>query len=161
MVTEGKFSASDREDCGFLGESDSREEAVLAWFSSEQEDLPRDKWLKLGCWVGEIRKPICPSSFIHASNIIEHIQCQDEYSVDWAESWPGSSGEQEEELENELRQVFLAWMERHKLHPKFFMVDAVEYMTVEQALANCEPRTDPASEVAGIVHPSPPSSLPA
>lgn len=159
MATEGKFSSSRREDGGYSGEFDSREEAVFEEFSTEQEELRRDQWLKLGCWVGKIVSPSCPSLYIDANYILEHIACQDEYCVDWAENWPDSSKEQEAELTAEFQRVFLAWMEKHDLKPKFFNVDEIDYMTVEQALANLD--SAPASDVADSDHlPGSPSATP-
>lgn len=153
MATAGKFSVSHREDGGYFGEFDTREEAVFEEFSSEQDELSDEEWKQLGCWVGEITPPRCPSSYIDANYVLEHIACQDEYCVDWAENWPNSSKEQEDELTAEFQRVFLTWMEKHNLKPKFFNVEAIDYMTVAEALANIEAQqTSPESDVADSGH---------
>lgn len=83
-------------------------------------------------WVGVMRAPIQPELYWEAYNWLEHVSVQDEYGSDWADGWDDSSKEQREELEAEIRPILAAWLDRHKLRPRFFMVDdVVEYEVID------------------------------
>lgn len=83
-------------------------------------------------FVGECVRPDPPENFWYASDWLEHVSCQDEYAGDYADNWDGSSKEQIEELEAEVRDVMAKWLDRHDLRPKFWLVtDAVRYVVVD------------------------------
>lgn len=76
--------------------------------------------------VGRMVPPNQPEELWHAEDWIEHVSCQDDYCGDWAEDWDGSTDSQRHELEREVRAVMAAWLDRHKLRPRHFMVRDVE-----------------------------------
>ncbi len=78
----------------------------------------------IGCffWVGEVTAPPGPEAFFDADLWLEHVSCQDEYSLDCAEDWDQATAVQKEELEEAVRNVMSLWLDRHNLRPGFFMV---------------------------------------
>lgn len=104
------FSYSFNEE-DFHGDFNTREEAAKEAFAEDPEINV--------CWTGENVTPI-PENFINAQVLIENIQCQDEFSGEWAENWPDETKEQLEELEKEIQKVFAAWLDKHSLRPAFF-----------------------------------------
>lgn len=83
-------------------------------------------------WVGECVPPPQPETLWRAYDWLEHVSCQDSYGGDYAEDWDDSTVEQMAELENEVQAVMAAWLDRHKLRPRFFLVeDAVKYVVVD------------------------------
>lgn len=83
-------------------------------------------------WVGEDESPTQPEEFWQAEYWLEHVSCQEEYGSDWAEGWDQSTKEQREELENEVSKVMAAWLDRHNLRPKFFLITKPKRVTREQ-----------------------------
>ncbi len=83
-------------------------------------------------WVGKCVPPTQPEQWWDAADWLEHVSCQDSYSGEYAEDWDDSTTEQREELEKEVRAVMASWLDRHKLRPRFFLVeDAVKYVVVD------------------------------
>ena len=114
-------------DENFTGEYDSPMAAAIEGFLEERDHYDGDV-----IFVGEISDPV-PEAYIDADVILEHITCQDAFLGDHAEGWPEASKEQLEELEKELRAVFIAWMERHDLRPTFWYVNNSRKITREEA----------------------------
>ena len=81
-------------------------------------------------WVGEKYSP-CAESYIDADLLIDHVACQDEYSLECAEDWPGASKEQLAELADIVRREFGAWLDRHGLRQRFFLVKNVRKFSRE------------------------------
>lgn len=73
-------------------------------------------------WVGEQSKPE-PESWWNAEDWLEHVSWQEEFSSEWADGWDKSTYEQRKELESLVRPIMAAWLDRHKLRPKFFNIE--------------------------------------
>ena len=88
-----------------------------------------------GCrFVGECVEPPAPEGYFDADDWIEHVSCQDEYSIDAADDWCRPTREQREELNREVQAVMAAWLDRHGFRPTFFLIDnAVELPADEVA----------------------------
>lgn len=84
-------------------------------------------------WVGEEMPPSDPESMWDASDWLEHVSQQDEYSPDCADGWDVSTKEQLEELEKEVRAVMAAWLDKHNLRPAFFVIKNVERRQITPA----------------------------
>lgn len=83
-------------------------------------------------WVGKCVPPTQPEQWWDAADWLEHVSCQDSYGGEYAEDWDDSTTEQREELEKEVRAAMASWLDRHKLRPRFFLVeDAVRYVVVD------------------------------
>ena len=83
-------------------------------------------------WVGVMRAPVQPEMYWEAYDWLENVSTQEEYGSDWADGWDCSSKEQRKELEDEIRPILAAWLDRHKLRPEFFLVDnVVEYEVID------------------------------
>lgn len=81
------------------------------------------------CWIGIATPPPSPETMWHAEDWLEHVSVQDSYCGEWAEDWDESTKSQRDELEDEVRRVMAAWLDRHGLRPKFWTVtDSVEYV---------------------------------
>lgn len=74
-------------------------------------------------FVGECVAPPAPESYFDADDWLEHVSCQDEYSIDAAEDWCRPTREQRGELENEVQAVMAAWLDRHGFRPTFFLIE--------------------------------------
>lgn len=85
-------------------------------------------------WVGRCVSPTQPEDYWCAEDWLEHVSLQDEYGGDYADGWEGSTTTQREELETEVRAAMAAWLDRHKLRPRFYtVVDVTEYTVVDGA----------------------------
>jgi hypothetical protein len=80
--------------------------------------------------VGVNVQPTQPEMLWFADDWLEHVSVQDEFGGEWAEDWDGSTEEQREELEKEVRDVMAKWLDRHDLRPTFFSVDEIEQVDV-------------------------------
>jgi hypothetical protein len=76
-------------------------------------------------WVGEIVPPAQPETYWYAEDWLECVSCDDEYGGEWADGWDESTDAQQKELEEEVRKVLSAWLDRHDLRPKFFNIGKV------------------------------------
>lgn len=126
--TRKTFSYSTDEE-HYLGSFDTPEAAAHEGF--EEEYQWGDGEIRT-IFVGENVPPIPPEGYIDADLLIEHVQCQEDYSGEWADDWPGSTKAQTEELTTEVRKVFAAWVEKHDLRPRHFSVVNVRSVSTEE-----------------------------
>lgn len=113
----GKWGYCDSEDRIFEGYFDTEEMAIEAARNRcEESDAGPFE-------VGQYRAVHAPEGYIDANDIFEHICCQDEFSGDWADGFPGASKEQMRELTDKVQAEIRAWMERHDLLPDWVAVD--------------------------------------
>lgn len=102
-------------------------------FPTEQEAI--DEAVAWGCevfYIGQPEKPVQPESFWSANEWIETVCNHDDYTGDYAEGWYCGTREQEKELEEQVRPVLAAWLDRHKLRPKHWLINSsTKYIVVE------------------------------
>ena len=81
--------------------------------------------------MGRNRDPKPLSTGIYADDILEKAQesLEDEWCCEWSIFRP--SEEQVADLQVELQKAMDAWFEKHELQPKWFVVDDVESIFVE------------------------------
>lgn len=79
--------------------------------------------------------PAQPEEFWHADDWLERVSEQDEYAMDCAEDWDQSNADQHAELEAEVRAVMAAWLDRHKLRPRFYTVEDVQEHQIDEPAA--------------------------
>jgi hypothetical protein len=115
----------------FHGQFETREDAI-AEAVSESAEL--GKWFQVGRCV----PPTQPENWWSPSDWLEHVSCQDSYGGDYAEDWDESTAEQREELQREVRAVMAAWLDRHELRPRFYLVDQIQDYVVENGVARLE-----------------------
>ena len=77
-------------------------------------------------YVGKCEPPTPPEDLWSASDWIEHVCVQDDYSHECAQDWDQSTKEQREELEREVAPILAAWLDRHNLRPQFYVVNNPE-----------------------------------
>lgn len=116
-----KYSYSSTED-NFTGEFDTREEAL----EEAKWEYPEVKHF----WTGR-NVPVDPLRYVRADWLIEHIINHDDFCIEQAEGWPGSTAEQDTELTAALQAVFRDWMVRHNLTPTFWLVESVQKHEVD------------------------------
>lgn len=98
-------------------------------------------------WVGKCVPPPRPEDMWCAEDWLEHVSVQDSYSGEWAEDWDGSTRVQRNELEQEVRSVLAAWLDRHNLRPRFYTIeDPVKYR-VEDGVAHIATKKQQRSEI--------------
>jgi hypothetical protein len=73
-------------------------------------------------YVGKLEEPPQPEEFFDCADWLECVSCQDDYAGEHAEDWDDSTKEQRDELNEEVRKVLAAWLDRHNLRPTFFNV---------------------------------------
>lgn len=116
-MTAGKWTVSQCEENwpGGLPEWETAAEAIL--HGPEALGLePGDAY-----YVGRQRAPrICVPD---ADNILDHVLCQDDFSLDCAEDAFRCTREQTAELTAAVERVFLEWMHKHGLQPRHFLID--------------------------------------
>lgn len=78
--------------------------------------------------IGQWRSPIAPEQVVSGANLIDELQCYDEYHHDEGEAWLDGLVRCEGDLTIEIRKVFAGWLERHGLRPAFFLIksDTIE-----------------------------------
>lgn len=111
-----QYSYSTDEE-NYHGEYSSREQAAMAGFH-ENEDYDF-------IYVGENALPVPPEDIIEASDLIEKVQCHEDYETEWADGWPRVATHQVEELTSEIRKVFAAWLDKYAARPAFWTVEKV------------------------------------
>ena len=87
-------------------------------------------------YVGENVPPRQPEEFWSCETWLDHVSEQDDYCNEWADSWDRSNREQRSELELAVKDVLAAWLDRHKLRPKFWNVEKAQKYEIrdEQAV---------------------------
>ena len=98
----------------YSGEFDTPEEAVEEAFAEDEDATV--------CSVAENVPAPAPESYFDARDWLDNVSNQDPYSIDAAIDWDESTKEQRAELEKEVRAVMGAWLDRHKLRPRFWLV---------------------------------------
>lgn len=78
------------------------------------------------CYVGRSRPPEPAENLINWYTILDDIDCQEDYSLDCADCWCNATVDQAAEVEREIGAVVGAWLDRHNLRPRFFVVDDAE-----------------------------------
>ena len=109
----------------YFGDFATREQA-LAEAINEAREYGHKK-----VWIGQSVPPTQPEDLWVAEDWLELVSCQDDYCLDCASDWDESTNAQREELESAVRTVMAEWLDRHKLRPKFFLVDNVEEIDVQ------------------------------
>lgn len=120
-------------------------EPVYSWSHNEEQyfgdfatiedalDAAEDEGHEEVVWVGECKPPTQPEVWWNAEDWLEHVSCQDEYGGEHAEDWDGSTKEQREELETEVRKVMAMWLDRHKLRPSFWNIKRAKRYVKEES----------------------------
>ncbi len=104
------------------------------WGVSRDEELYRGDYLTradaiAACdpngstWVGQFQEPPDPAGYIDHDLILEHILCQDEYSMEAAEGALEATKEELADLTQTMQAAFRDWMTRNSITPGFYMVD--------------------------------------
>ncbi len=106
----GKWSYSTDEET-YHGNFDSREEAIAEMSGYEK------------FWTGQIVDPTDPEDYLDADLLLEHIQCQDDYSLDVAEDCLYCTKEDREDLTQAIRETFRQWMIRRGVTLGFWLID--------------------------------------
>lgn len=108
----GKWSVSSNGE-DFWGEFDSRNEAVAEGIANDLEIF----------WVGRNRAPTPLSDGVDAEELISKAieNLEDDWCFDFVEFEPAES--LLKELEQDIRSVVNHWVERHKLHPKWCIIE--------------------------------------
>jgi hypothetical protein len=117
------FSYSHNEE-HYTGEFATRELAIA---EARAEGLSK-------FWTGENRPPDVMFG-IDGQDVIEQICQLEDFYIEQAEDWPEASKEQVDELTEGLRKTFKAWMEKHNLTPKFWLVEDVQMHQFFDAIA--------------------------
>lgn len=105
-------------------------------YSSKEEAIAegRSMYPDRSFWIGRNSPPTQPEDLWEARDWLEHVSVQDDYAGEWAEDWDDSNDEQIAELEAEVRKVMAAWLDRHDLRPRFFNIDQMERISVDEGL---------------------------
>ena len=113
LFKKGKsmFSISTNEEL-YSGQFETEQEAIKEAVGSGYEVF----------WIGECVPPIQPEECWDAGDWLEVVSGNEDYCGEWAEDWDDSTKEQREELEQEVKKVMGAWLDRHKLRPRFFNI---------------------------------------
>ena len=83
-------------------------------------------------WLGKCRPPRQPEKFVNVDGMLDGLgDGHEDWGGDWAE-WDWPSSDQIAELQKEFESVMAAWLDRHKLRPRWFCIDeAVKYVVVD------------------------------
>lgn len=125
------FGASEVERDEFCVSTDG--EHYNSRFATEQEAI--DEAVSWGVdvfYVGKPEKPSQPEEFWCVDDWISQVNEQDDYGGEYAEDWYDGSREQEKELDEQVRPVLAAWLDKHKLRPKHWIINSyTKYIVVE------------------------------
>ena len=105
-------------------------------FGSRDEAIAEGRSYYKRFWVGQCVTPTQPEEIWDASNWLETVWCHEDYQGDWAEGQVSPSKEQLHELSAQVTPVIAAWLDRHNLRPKHFVINyqSVEEITTEGEL---------------------------
>lgn len=118
------YAYSTQEDTGYVGGFETREEAIQA---------AREDGLDSVYYLGEERPPIAPENLFDPEDWLEKVSCHEDYSIEVADGWDDPvTKDQLEELQAEVSLVMAAWLDRHKLRPKFFLVENIEVVNLDE-----------------------------
>lgn len=84
-------------------------------------------------YVGKQKSPPQPETYFSDCDVerfLEKVSEQDEYGGEWTEDWDRSTREQRAELAREVQPLIAAWLDRHSLRPKFFIVDELQVFNI-------------------------------
>jgi len=119
-----KYSYSTNEE-NYYGQFDTIEECIAEVIASYDDDQV--------FWVGENHPPTQPEELFDCEGWLDRIsECDEEYCNEWAQGWNRSTREHREELNELVKPILAAWLDRHDLRPKFWNIGAVtEYRVVD------------------------------
>lgn len=121
---EGKWGYSTDGEL-FTGECETREQAIA------DGRVECDKVSKY--YVGRYTKVDQPEELFDAGDFINHVSEQDSYLGEYADNWDMSTNEQRKELTEILRAAIAGWLDKHKLRPKFWLVECVTAHEMDSA----------------------------
>ena len=83
-------------------------------------------------WLGTCRVPRQPEKFIDVDGMLDGLgDGHEDWGGEWAE-WDGPTAAQIAALQKEFEEVMAAWLDRHKLRPRWFCIDdAVKYVVID------------------------------
>jgi len=125
------YVISPYEDGGYSGGFDTFDAAVEEGLATFQDHF----------WVGKVTQPTPPEKFFTREQIIHWVETVDQgedYTGDWVEDWYKGTKEQETELVDQLREVISAWLDKHNLRPKHFVVEVPERIDCQKEIENAE-----------------------
>lgn len=115
----GKWGYSLNEE-NYLGMFDTEQEAKA---EAVKEAIAEALDTEEEIIICQYRKASDPEVFVDADLLLEHSGCQDDYSGDWGDCWPGETKEQNQELTDAVQKVYAEWLDKHDLRPKWGIVD--------------------------------------
>lgn len=121
----GKWSVSTNEE-NYHGTFDTVEEAI--------EEGRQMTEVGQVYWVAQCLAPTPPEDIWDAEDWLENVWCHEDYSGDWAEGQVSPNKEQCRELEEEVRKVMAAWLDRHGLRPTHWNIDPASVRKIEDAM---------------------------
>ena len=113
-------------DSGYASVEDCIAEALAATSDPEENEGNT-------LYVGKQKSPRQPEDYFSDCDIerfLEKVSEQDEYGGEWTEDWDRSTREQRAELAREIQPLIAAWLDRHNLRPKFFIVDELQVFNI-------------------------------
>ena len=125
------YVISPYEDGGYSGGFDTFDAAVEEGLATFQDHF----------WVGKVTQPTPPEKFFTREQIIHWVETVDQgedYTGDWVEDWYKGTKEQETELVDQLREVISAWLDKHNLRPKHFVVEVPKRIDCQKEIENAE-----------------------
>lgn len=115
---EGKWGYSLDEE-NYLGMFDTEEQAKE---EAVKDAIAEELNTECEIIICQYRKVRDPESFVDADLLLEHSGCQDDYTGDRGDCWPGETMEQNQELTNAIQKVYSEWLDKHNLRPSWGMV---------------------------------------
>lgn len=95
-------------------------------FASRAEVVAELQDCDRAVWIGQC-KPVDPPELFFTSWSVEEwlksVLEQDEYSIEAAEGSLNATRDQTTELAEEIRPIISAWLDRHGLRPRFYLID--------------------------------------
>lgn len=115
----------------------TNEEHYHGTFDTMDEAIEEGKTYHRTFWVGQCRTPEQPENLFDGYSVLRWLEGEvyehDDYSGDWAEGAVDATVEQCEELSNEITPLIAAWLDRHNLRPRHWLIDPVSVRKIEHS----------------------------
>lgn len=124
-MSEEKWTCNDDEDVWSSGEEfDTREAAI---------EGGKELYAENGFfYIGIMRKPMPPEIYWGYDDWLRTVDDQDDYRNDFGDDWCDATKEQFEELDDIVQLAIGAWLDKHKLRPKFHVIEKIEKIEIER-----------------------------
>lgn len=104
-------------------------------FDTMEEAIEEGRTYGKTFWVGQCVTPAQPEDLFDGYSVLNWLENtvyeHDDYAGEWAEGAVDATREQCEELAEEITPLIAAWLDRHNLRPRHWIIDTASVRKIE------------------------------